>query len=625
MSTKVENLSSPSEPALRTRNSLVFRVRGSSQEGREVRLHSARISIGAAEGCTLRIRAKGVQPVHCLVVHGRRRTVVRRTHPATLLNDRPFSDAELRHGDQLRVGPVVLEYRDDESESGSSPVFIPAGNLCMAAAPSEPGKSGEDRLAEEKASRDREEAVARRERELASLAESLRYREDELATREGRLNEAEKRLEERERQHREWDDHHRRREQEWTDRWTSLEEREREAAIREQELRQWEARIAEREERRQQDEEELRRRVCEIAARERELSEWEASLRQKEQTIAAAAETASGGIASVSAAENGTAEGGYRDPFTPLPPTPSGGRSDWGGVPEGETAGAIPPDVSNGTENNETSLISAKWLSLRENDTEEQEPDAAGLTTPTLESGKESRSDPRTGDDSRNGDDSRQADDSDTEDIHSYMQSLLQRMRGRDETMEAARGTRGAASAATDTPGFIPAEDAKPKWGGKETHRHRGPVLPRERAQAAEKSVDFAAMRELAVLASQGAIDRYAKAKLRKAIQGKLAVLATALACGLLLTALAWAGRLPGFGIYGIVAAGVTLLVYALQYAILSGRLVVNSRGQLQLAQRRISREMFKLQTGEKAPLGITTEAEPAAKAKPHGPTDPAE
>ncbi|MGQ9915379.1 MAG: hypothetical protein ACUVQQ_13640 [Thermogutta sp.] len=68
-----------------------------------------------------------------------------------------------------------------------------------------------------------------------------------------------------------------------------------------------------------------------------------------------------------------------------------------------------------------------------------------------------------------------------------------------------------------------------------------------------------------------------------------------------------------------------TILVYVLQYAILSGRLVVNSRGQLQLAQRRISREMFKLQTGEKAPLGITTEAEAAAKPQARGPAYPVE
>ena len=614
MATKVECLSSPLEPALRTRNSLVFRVRGSSQEGREVRLHSARISIGSAEGCTLRIRARGVQPVHCLIVYGRRRTVVRRTHPATLLNDRPFSDAELRHGDRLRVGPVVLEYRDDGDESVSSPVFIPADNPYTTATPPEPGKSVEDRLTDEKALRDREDAVARRERELACLAESLRRREDELATREGRLNEAEKRLEERERQHRKEEEDHCSREKEWTARWTSLEAREREAAAREQELRQWEARIADREERRRQDEEELGRRVCEIAARERKLSEWEESLRQKEPMMAAPAETARDGIASVSAAENGTAQSGYRDPFAPLPSALNGDWSDGERAPEGETAGPIPPEVSTGTENNETSLISAKWLPLREQDTEEQEPECAKLGTQMVESGTESRNDSRTGGDYP------QTDDSDTDDIHSYMQSLLQRMKGRDATMEAVRGTRGAASAATDTHGFIPAEDAKSKWGGKETHRERGPVPPRERPQAAEKSVDFAAMRELAVLASQGAIDRYAKAKLRKAMRGKLAVLATALSCGLLLTALAWAGRLPGFGIYGIVAAAMTLLVYALQYAILSGRLVVNSKGQLQLAERRICREMLKLQTGEKTPPGITTESEAAAMPEPHGP-----
>ena len=88
---------------------LVFRVCGSSRHGQIVRLRSAKCTIGSARQCTLRLRARGVGPVHCLVLRGAGGTVVRRWSPDTRLNGRTFGDARLVPGDRLGIGTIELE------------------------------------------------------------------------------------------------------------------------------------------------------------------------------------------------------------------------------------------------------------------------------------------------------------------------------------------------------------------------------------------------------------------------------------------------------------------------------------------------------------------------------------
>ena len=91
---------------------LVFRVCGSSRDGQIVRLKSAKCTIGSAEQCTLRLRARGIRPVHCLVLRGAGGTVVRRWDTDTRLNGRAFTDARLVPGDRLSIGRVDLEVVD---------------------------------------------------------------------------------------------------------------------------------------------------------------------------------------------------------------------------------------------------------------------------------------------------------------------------------------------------------------------------------------------------------------------------------------------------------------------------------------------------------------------------------
>ena len=96
---------------------LVLRICGSPREGQVVRLKSAKCTVGSGEHCTLRIRAQGVQPLHCVLIRKAARTVVRRWAGDTRLNGENFTDSVLKNGDRLSIGPIEFEIL----ESGTSP------------------------------------------------------------------------------------------------------------------------------------------------------------------------------------------------------------------------------------------------------------------------------------------------------------------------------------------------------------------------------------------------------------------------------------------------------------------------------------------------------------------------
>jgi len=104
----------------------VLRVCGSPRHGQIVRLRSPKCTIGSGPRCTLRLRADGVQPVHCLVLRGAAGTVIRRFAADTRLNGRAFRDAQLVPGDRLSVGPIELEVLDADQLPDRRPPALPA-------------------------------------------------------------------------------------------------------------------------------------------------------------------------------------------------------------------------------------------------------------------------------------------------------------------------------------------------------------------------------------------------------------------------------------------------------------------------------------------------------------------
>src|SRR3954464_4454976 len=72
-----------------------LRVSGTSRDGQSVQLLSAKCTIGSAPGCTLRLRAPGVHPLHCVILRGLRGVVARAVAADSRLNGVPFRDARL--------------------------------------------------------------------------------------------------------------------------------------------------------------------------------------------------------------------------------------------------------------------------------------------------------------------------------------------------------------------------------------------------------------------------------------------------------------------------------------------------------------------------------------------------
>ena len=123
---------------------MVLRVRGPGRPKQVIKLHAPKCTVGSGRECTLRLRARGVAAVHCLIVRGKMRTVVRRFRGDTRLNDADFSDTELRPGDRLAIGPVELEVLRTGSEPADRSAWGDVGETSTAAAPSGERRASED-------------------------------------------------------------------------------------------------------------------------------------------------------------------------------------------------------------------------------------------------------------------------------------------------------------------------------------------------------------------------------------------------------------------------------------------------------------------------------------------------
>ncbi len=91
-------------------SSMKLRVRG---DGQLVELPQGnKMTIGSGPRCNLRIERPGVEPLHCLIVHGPEGLRVRRWATDTRLNGATFDDAPLAAGDCLELGGVELDLVD---------------------------------------------------------------------------------------------------------------------------------------------------------------------------------------------------------------------------------------------------------------------------------------------------------------------------------------------------------------------------------------------------------------------------------------------------------------------------------------------------------------------------------
>ena len=119
------------------RGDLVLRILGTSRHGQVVRVRSPKCTIGAGPHCTVRLRARGLYPLHCLILRGAGTTIIRRWAPDTLLNGETFTDAPLVPGDRVSIGRIQLEVVTDEP-AVLPPVASPLSARLTPPAPASP-------------------------------------------------------------------------------------------------------------------------------------------------------------------------------------------------------------------------------------------------------------------------------------------------------------------------------------------------------------------------------------------------------------------------------------------------------------------------------------------------------
>src|SRR5687768_13491261 len=131
--------SAPTDPRAPTQTELTLCVCGTPQNGRLVRLRGANCTVGSDSQCTLRLRATGVSPLHCLILRGDERTIVRSLSGVTRINGRDISEANLEVGDRLTIGTIEFEVVDspdgNAGPNGSIAEHRPAAPVAREPAP----------------------------------------------------------------------------------------------------------------------------------------------------------------------------------------------------------------------------------------------------------------------------------------------------------------------------------------------------------------------------------------------------------------------------------------------------------------------------------------------------------
>jgi hypothetical protein len=182
---------SSSERAVST-GELALRICGTRRDGQLIRLRSDKCSIGSGPQCTLRLRARGVLPMHCLVVRGSAATIVRRWATDTRLNGRSFDESELVAGDRLSLGPVELVVVDTGAPVRRA--AEPAAASPSVASDKQDAQAAERfaariRTARRQSNRRTRRIVAQSRANLAALND-LKLRHDELTAEAQRLRAA---------------------------------------------------------------------------------------------------------------------------------------------------------------------------------------------------------------------------------------------------------------------------------------------------------------------------------------------------------------------------------------------------------------------------------------------------
>lgn len=669
---------------------LLLQICGGPRQGQIVPFHGLKCTIGSGPTCTHRIVARGVQPLHCLIVRGTAATVVRSISPQTRLNGRPFNDAVLRPGDRIGIGPidfqvVCLQARNGQQTGSQSdpsteqrptqpaqtrkgaktaqehrplPVSYPAPNgpsvHPVAVPPSEDtlaARSAEliARQAEldtrqreldrcqaelEKHRRDlenrwaelekqqaelkarqrdldaRQSALSARENDLESLRGDLEAQQAEIGTQQAQLS---ARLEELERFRRDLESRAVALDQRQTEldqrqaalddqlaarqsqsdggqadrealdtRQEALDRLAAELSARDEELARRECMLQERHQQLESRLEELERREAELSQREAQFSQRQAELSKREVEVSHR-----------EASPAGVGEGAALEVVGQQSPAPEAPVFPWAkGLPTGQAEGSVgapeaePPESPWPPAASEPSPLPSgpvdaetlfRRLGIRPPMDDEPEATAAAAAVGGATSAPPAKA------------------AAEEESIDAYMARLLERLRqasgrGQADSRDSPETRSAGYFASTDglsndqeaRGGGASGGAASPELGAASSlhpARPRRPAMPK--SAAPEDLSHLAAMRELANLSARNALDRHGRNMLRRAIRSKLAVLVLSLVAGSSLVALWWRLGAGDLAYYAALVCYLVAVVWGIQYAVLTGRLIVSRSGHL--------------------------------------------
>jgi len=505
---------------------LVLRLCPPPRNGQIIRLHAAKCTVGSGNGCTLRLRASGVAPLNCMILRGPGRAIVRCWNPDTRLNHRAFTDAPLVSGDRLGIGPIELEV----VSIGDAEELNPIAEEIRALAEqrqliekerrvlAESQQAFEERHLRHEAERDEWErhCDCQRETEAARLAE-WETQQRTLQYERQALAEQQKLLQ---------DERERLAEQ----RQTLQDERQ---ALAEQQKKLQDEREGLEEER-----DSLAEQRSKLEARRHEMEECLSHAREVE----------------------------------PDRPMESDELIEVEEPPRAVEFSQVSPEAPV----NLSEVFRA--VGARVETAETEWPDAE---SPKLEKTQDAFT-PKAGlaRDER----SRRAAPSavktvgeDEESIDAYMAQLMQRIRATSASVHAESHPAQKAETPDGVerevpPAPAPAPPELPTPAAK-------PIERTGHGEAAEKNIDLTALRELANLSAQSAISRYARRSLIRSMRSKLLVTGVALASGALLLWFWKTSCVRDVTLGAALVAWLAALYWGMQYALLTGRLIISKSG----------------------------------------------
>jgi len=512
---------------------LVLRVCGTSRHGQTVRLKSDKCSIGSGPQCTLRLRARGVRPLHCLLLRGAGGSVVRRWAPDTRLNGRAFTDADLVPGDLLSIAGIDLKVVTlGQPEPEQPPTIRPPTTSLQR-------KLQARREELEAAKQQWRQEQSKAQQELREQSEALSIRSAELDTRREAL-EQDRRRWEAERAEVELQSNRRTEQSDAAE--AELQARREELEAAKQQWRQEQSKA----------QEQLDQQTEQLAAERTELDRQREELdRQRQQWQGEHAASESQPV--------------------PRPDEPE---------PVEE---ASPGEASEGAPVDLRSVLQGMGsVDLLQDDDDRHD---RQQREPQVEARSETPIGAASEETSALGSPAAEQEEDEDESIDDYMARLMDRVKtvaGGSEPSDYRRragrqGTPGETEPADDAPGREPA-DSRP-----ETSRLREPVELSPRAVAPEKQAGLSAMRELANLSAKSAIDRHSRQKLLAVQRAKLAVTIAGAGVGGILIWLWWAKDAGPVTAYAALVAFLVAGFWGIQYAMATGRLIINRSGHIEL------------------------------------------